>query len=264
MNILLTNDDGINSDGIKKLADSLRSKGKYKVFVIAPEMNRSGISHGVSILNGPITLKEIDKYTWTCSGFPADCIISGLSLTEKPDIVVSGINKGANLGTDIVFSGTAAAARQGSLKGIPSIALSLAGRGNFYWDMAVSWSVDNLEELLSYWREDSFVNVNIPNSQNGPKGFTLAWPAVKHYEDSISIMNVPEGGHSPEGNLFCFLVPKGELIVEEKGSDCYAISRNFASVSPVFNHPVILRELFPDAPAHAAVDSRFERRGKKD
>ena len=264
MKILLTNDDGFNSEGIQKLAESLRSIKNNKVFVIAPELNRSGISHGVSIFNGPIKLKEIDENTWTCSGFPVDCIITGLSLLEKPDIVISGINRGANLGSDIIYSGTAAAARQASLKGIPAIALSLTGRGNYYWDMAVSWSVDNLEKLLSYWKEDSFVNVNIPNSPGGPDGLILAWPAIKHYQDSISVLNIPEGSHSPEGNRFCFLVPKGESIVDETGSDCDVISRNYASVSPVFNHPVILRDFCPDAPAYAAVDNRFQHCRKKD
>ena len=264
MNILLTNDDGIYSDGIQMLAKTLRSKGKYKVFIIAPDINRSGISHGVSIFNGPIKLKEIDENAWACSGYPVDCIIAGLNIGIKPDLVVSGINRGANLGTDILFSGTAAAARQASLKGIPSVALSLAGRGNFYWDMAVSWSVDNLETLLSYWKEDSFVNINIPNTPDGPEGFTIAWPAVKHYRDSVSIMDAPEGSHSPEGNRFIFLVPYGETVVEEAGSDCDAISRNYASVSPIFNQPVILRDFCPDAPAHAAVNSRSSLSGKKE
>ena len=264
MKILLTNDDGINSDGIQKLADTLRKKGNYNVFIIAPDINRSGISHGVSIFNGPIKLKEINDYTWACSGFPVDCIIAGINIGIKPDIVISVINRGANLGTDIIYSGTAAAARQASLKGIPGLALSLVGRANFYWDMAVSWSVDNLEKLISYWKEDSFVNVNIPNSPGGPEGFTIAWPAVKHYRDAMSVMNVPEGGHSPEGNRFCFLVPQGETIVDETGSDCDAISRNFASVSPIFNQPVILREFCPDAPAHAAVNSRFGHGGEKE
>ena len=266
MNILLTNDDGIFSDGIQKLAKSLRSNEKNKVYIIAPDINRSGISHGLSIFSGPIKLKEIEDKTWTCSGFPVDCIIAGLNgvLPEKPDIVLSGINKGANLGTDLVFSGTAAAARQASLKGIPAIALSLAGHGNFFWDIAVSWSVNNLEKLLSYWKEDSFVNVNIPNNPDGPEGFALAWPAVKHYKDKIAIMNIPDGSHSPDGNRFCFIVPEGESIVKEAGSDCDVISRNIASVSPVFNHPVILRDYCPNAPAHAAVGSRLGHVEKKE
>ena len=258
MKILLTNDDGISSEGLKKLVEFLQKSSKYKVFVVAPDRNRSGISHGVSIFSGPLSLKSIDEYTWSCSGFPVDCIITGLNaiLPERPDIVLSGINKGANLGTDIIFSGTAAAARQASLKGIPAIALSLVGYGNFYWDMAVSWSVDNLEKLMSYWRKDSFVNVNIPNSRDGPDGYRLTWPAVKHYYDSISIIDAPEGSHSPEGNQFCFIVPKGESVENEAGSDCDVVSQNFVSVSPIANHPVILRELCPGAPDYAAVGSR--------
>ena len=263
MKILLTNDDGINSEGLQKLAEFLQKKNKYKVFTVAPDKNRSGISHGVSIFSGPVSLNSIDEYTWSCSGFPVDCILTGLNiiLPEKPDIVLSGINRGANLGTDIIFSGTAAAARQASLKGIPAIALSLVGYGNLNWDMAVSWSVEHLEKLLSYWREGSFVNVNIPNSLEGPNGYKLAWPAVKHYKDSISIFDAPQGSHSPDGDHFCFIIPKGESVVNEAGSDCDVVSRNFVSVSPIVNQPVILRELCPTAPDYAAVDSRGTTQG---
>ena len=258
MNILLTNDDGINSDGLQKFADFLQNIGKNKVFVVAPEKNRSGISHGISIISGPLKLKSLNENTWSCSGYPVDCIICGLELMlpEKPDIVISGINRGANLGTDILFSGTASAARHASLKDIPAIALSLVGFGNYHWDMAVSWSVEHLEQLLSYWRKGSFVNVNIPNSPGGPDGYSLAWPAVKHYNDSITILDAPEGSLSPDGNCFCFFVPKDGSIVNEAGSDCDMISRNFVSVSPIVNQPVILRELCPDAPDYAAVGSR--------
>ena len=235
MNVLLTNDDGIGSEGIQKLAEVLRSKGKYNVTVIAPDNNRSGISHAVSLLSGPVKLSGKGEDTWSCSGCPADCVLVGLfgGLSVKPDLILSGINRGENMGTDIIFSGTAAAARQASLIGIPAIALSLAGRGVFFWDMAVSWAVDHLDELLAYWKKDTFVNVNIPNSQGGPEGMVVTWPGIKHYNDKITVMNAPDGSN------WCFLDIGQDSPVTDAGSDCVAVSRNLVSVTSVYNYPIV-------------------------
>ena len=257
MNILMTNDDGINSCGLQILAEVLRSIGKHKVTIIAPDTNRSGISHALSILNNPVKLSRLAEDTYSCNGFPAECIIVGLKkvLTQWPDLVLSGINQGANLGTDIIYSWTAAAARQASLAGIPGIALTLAGSGDFCWDMAASWTVDNLDKLLKYWKEETFVNVNIPNISNGPLGIVAAWPAVKNYNDTISTMV------AHDGSLFCFLEAGEEMTVYESGSDCDVISRNFVSVSPVYNFPAIIKDLCPDAPDYAAVSARGGKEG---
>ena len=257
MNILLTNDDGINSDGLQKLARALRSEGKHKVTIIAPDTNRSGISHALSILSNPVKLSRLEEDTWSCSGFPAECIIVGLKnlMSEWPDLIISGINQGANLGTDIIYSGTAAAARQASLAGIPGIAISLAGDDNYYWEMATSWVVDHLDDLQKFWKEETFVNVNIPNIQEGPLGIIASWPAVKIYKDRISAIN------TRDGSLFCFLEAGEEITKYESGSDCDVVSRNFVSVSPVCNFPSVLRELCPGAPDYAAVAARGGKEG---
>lgn len=234
MKILLTNDDGINSRGIQKLAELLRVKG-HKVFVIAPDANRSGISNAISILNNPVKIFKLEEDTWSCSGYPADCVIAGVMavLAEKPDLVLSGINQGANLGTDLIYSGTAAAARQASIGDIPAVALSLAGNAEFFWDMAAAWSVDHLEELVSFWRKDSFVNVNIPNSPDPPAGLVLTRPALKNYQDIVKTIT------APDGSLWCFLVHGQESIVEEEGTDCDAVSKKLAAVSSIYNYPVL-------------------------
>jgi len=241
MNILLTNDDGIDSEGLQKLAKLLRSNGKYKVSVIAPDVNRSGISNALSLLGGPVKLSALGEDTWCCSGFPADCVLIGLKgvITERPDIVISGINRGENLGSDIIYSGTAAAARQASLSGIPGIALSLAGRPPFNWDMAASWSAEHVEKLLSHWKEGAFLNVNIPNQTGYPEGMEITWPASKNYKDSLKLVT------SLDGNQWCFLYGEEELTVSEEGSDCYTVSRNFVSVSIVRNYPVVLDLTIP-------------------
>ena len=238
MNILLTNDDGINSDGIQKLAQKLSSNGKHRVFVIAPESNRSGISHAVSFFSGPLKISCLGENNWSCSGYPADCVIAAVNgiLPVVPDLVLSGINRGSNLGIDIIYSGTAAAARQASLFGIPAIALSLAGAAPFCWDMAASWTVDHLEEILAYWKEHSFVNVNIPNGETYPSGITLASPSAKNHESSLSIMT------APDGTLFCFLEGDEHIRNPEPDSDYDVVYRRFVSVTPVYNHPMLMKE----------------------
>jgi len=180
MRILLTNDDGINSQGIRLLAKALRGAG-HKVFTVAPDSNQSGCSHSLKFLSRPLKFKEIEEDTWSCSGTPVDCVIvallggipeicisteegSALNMEKAPDLILSGINAGANLGTDIVYSGTAAAARQGSLFGIPSLALSLVDSDlPWQWDMVISYIAEKLETLKGYWKEGIFVNVNFPN-----------------------------------------------------------------------------------------------------
>ena len=125
MNILITNDDGFDADGIKTLASRLAQE--HTVFIVAPAGNRSAASHIIS-MHKNLEIKKIADSVWSCSGYPADCVLTALKsplLPVKPDCILSGINAGANMGTDIVYSGTCAAARQGALDGIPSVALSL-------------------------------------------------------------------------------------------------------------------------------------------
>ena len=235
MDILLTNDDGIAGGGLQKLAELLRTNGKHKVTVIAPEVNRSGVSHAVSLLNNPVKLRKVAEDTWTCSGNPSDCVIIALSevFPKKPELVISGINQGENLGTDIIYSGTVAAARQASFEDIPSLAFSLAGNAPFCWDMAASWAVDHLEEMMKLWKKGTFVNVNIPNKAEGPQGILMAKPGIKHYHDKIEVVNDHDGG------FWCLLGINNERKphAPEMGTDIEAVSRNFVSVSSVCSYP---------------------------
>ena len=248
MNILLTNDDGVESEGILCLAKALRSLGEHRIFVLAPDSNRSGVSHGLSIFNEPIKIWEKSTDTWVCSGLPVDCVIAAVLGDKpcKPDIIISGINRGANIGSDIIYSGTAAAARQGALMGLPSIALSLDGWTDYNWDMAAEYSAKHLNVFLNIWKKDIFVNVNIPNKLTGPDGMTVTWPCRKEYQDTILITQ------GPDGKECCTLVPGEQTTGNEAGSDWNAVSKNIVSVSPVYVHPVIFKDFCPDAPEHAA------------
>jgi 5'-nucleotidase len=186
-------------------------------------------------MTGPMKITEESGDTWSCTGLPVDCVIAGAmgALPCKPDIIIAGINRGANMGNDIIYSGTAAAARQGALMGIPSIAVSLNGRDNFNWEMAVKYTADHLDEFLKMWKEDIFINVNIPNS-SGPSGMAVdTWPVRKDYQDSLSIIK------GPEGSDWCFLNPGKDIAEDDKGSDWDAVSRNLVSVSSIYIHPVI-------------------------
>jgi 5'-nucleotidase len=255
MDILLTNDDGIESPGIRVLAELFRSRygGVHRFYVVAPVSNRSGVSQALGILNGGVKLTRRGAEDWACSGNPVDCVLVGalgdLAGGFRPGLIVSGINAGENLGTDIIYSGTAAGARQGSLMGIPAIALSLAGSAPFHWEMAARWGADHLEELIGFWGEDTFINVNIPNNPGGPSGSRITWPGVKAYQDRL----IPAG----EGDeIRYFFDPGLSGAPAEAGSDCDAVSRNLASISPVFIHPVVRRDLCEGAPDHASVGRR--------
>jgi 5'-nucleotidase len=234
MNILLTNDDGIDCPGLSLLAEALKKRSSHRVFTVAPDMDRSGFSHSICFLREPIKLSEKGPDTWTCSGSPVDCVIMTLlgALPVTPDLVISGINQGANLGTDLVYSGTAAAARQAGLANIPAIALSLAGSGEWQWDMAVSWVLDHLDEVIAFWEADTFVNVNIPNHPEGPAGLLAAFPARRIYHDKVSVYK------ASDRDTWCFM-NQGTVSTEpEEGSDCDAVAKNFVAVSPVLVHPV--------------------------
>jgi 5'-nucleotidase len=252
MNILLTNDDGISSEGLLKLACALREETGHTVYVLAPDTNRSGVSHSISIASH-VRIRREGEDAWSCSGTPADCVMVAVlgGLPAGPDLVLSGINAGANLGTDLIYSGTAAAARQAGLLGIPGIALSLTGQGDpFYWEPAIGCTLDNLDRWLSFWQEDVFINVNFPNSPGGFDGSVITYPSRRHYHDTMSFFQ------APDGDRYCF-VEGGRLVTEEEqGSDWDAVSQNLVSVSPVFLHPVVREDLCGHAPAYSAAGSR--------
>jgi 5'-nucleotidase len=176
-------------------------------------------------------------------------MLGGLPI--KPDIVISGINSGLNIGTDIIYSGTAAAARQAALAGIPGIAVSLDGiTGTFRWKQAIDYAVAALPELEALWTWDVFINVNIPNNPEGPLGTSTTFPSVRCYNDFISIN--PE----PDGHLSCEIQMGNYHTEPELGSDWDAICRNYVSISPVFLHPVVRGDRCAGAPAHAGVGPR--------
>jgi len=250
MKILLTNDDGISSQGLRLLAASLRLAG-HRVITVAPDSNRSGCSHSLLFLNNPIKLSEIEEDTWVCTGTPADCVItallggiseicistdsSALNMERAPDLILSGINAGANLGTDIVYSGTAAAARQGSFFGIPSVALSLVESDlPWQWDTVISYITEHLISIMGYWNAQGFININFPNNGKSPAALVPAFPSMRYYNDRIVTYK------PPEGSLYCFArLGKVENIPEE-GSDWAEVLKGNAAFSLIMSQPAIV------------------------
>ena len=192
MNLLLTNDDGYEAQGINVLAETLSEK--HNVFIIAPDGNRSAISHGITMFS-KLNLKKIRENVWSCSGKPADCVIVALKsnfLPVKIDAVISGINHGANLGTDIVYSGTCAASREAVLDGIPALAVSLEyadGKIEHFKPMA-SFVLNNLEKLLSLSQTDyisSFVNINALSLPEYKEAVLTNVLANRKYRDTLAL-----------------------------------------------------------------------------
>lgn len=231
MVILLTNDDGIKSEGLCRLKDTLSG---HEVWIVAPDRERSGTSHSIT-LKKPVCYIPAGERTFSCSGTPADCVLYSLlgALPVRPDLIISGINHGPNLGTDIVYSGTAAAARQGALLMVPSIAVSaIAEDGTFPFERAAAFVAANLNEFISSWREDLFININIPPKMNGTAGTVITYPSRRIYQDRIELFM------SPFGERYYML--HGDIVQPnlDPESDWGAVKRGEISISPIFLHPV--------------------------
>jgi 5'-nucleotidase len=231
MNILATNDDGITSDGIEKLSEALRKAG-HRVLVVAPDRNRSGVSHALSFSDG-IAVKKLSDDKWVCTGTPADCVIAAIAggIAFSPDAVVSGINAGANLGTDIVYSGTAAAARQAVISGIPGLAFSLAGEPPYKFETAALWAAARFEELLSLWSADVFINVNFPPAVRDNEPWALCVPSRRRYTDKFS---KKENGGGWTALRFDELLVKDEAPA---GSDTALVKEGRVALSLVHTQP---------------------------
>jgi 5'-nucleotidase len=235
MNILASNDDGYQCEGLIRLTVALRGMG-HRVLMVSPDRERSGASHSISLAAGFIDVKEIAADTWICGGTPVDCVIAVLSggIDFNADIIVSGINAGCNLGTDILFSGTAAAAREGALHGVPAIAFSLDGNPPYFWDAAASWSASHITQLLKHWNKDVFINVNIPNIKNLPDEPQFTFPSRRNYKDTVTKEQSPAGW-----TRLCFNGMKLETL-HESGSDYEAVAQNKISISAVQVQPATL------------------------
>ena len=236
MNILITNDDGFDAAGIKTLASRLAQE--HTVFIVAPAGNRSAASHIIS-MHKNLEIKKIADSVWSCSGYPADCVLTALKsplLPVKPDCILSGINAGANMGTDIVYSGTCAAARQGTLEGIASVALSLVDPSEKYehYKTLADFAAQNLETLISLActeRPVSFVNVNAL-SLPAYKGAAVAQSlCARDYGDKMKLTQT-DGGYTSS-----FIAGK-PTTEKAEASDYHICMDGYVSISCVASEPL--------------------------
>jgi 5'-nucleotidase len=234
LNILISNDDGIYSDGLYELAK--RMNGVGKVTVVAPDKEQSAIGHAIT-MHQPlrcrkIKLRDLDIDAWWVSGTPADCVKLGVEtlLKDRPDLILSGINNGENLGTDIIYSGTVSAAIEGSIFNIPSMAVSYAKHGETDFSAAADAAVKIIKQLLEEAiKYKSLLNINIPEIKDISelKGVKPAKLGVKKYRNNF------EERKDPRGNSYYWLA--GELVEDEIGedTDIYAIRQGYASITPL-------------------------------
>lgn len=228
--ILITNDDGIHSEGIWILKKFLSSIGD--VFIVAPDRERSATGHAIT-LHRPLRMHRIKKNAYAVDGTPTDCVILGYNLLfkdEKPDLVISGINKGGNLGDDITYSGTVCAALEGAMLGIRSFAISIVAKSNFNFEPAAEFAkILSLRLLKNIQDRHIVLNVNIPNVKNikDIKGIKFTRQGKRKYEELV-IQNV-----DPRGKKYYWIGGNLEPVPNEKDTDISAISQGYISIIPV-------------------------------
>ncbi len=235
MRILVTNDDGINAPGLKAL-EKIARKLSSDVWIVAPEEEQSGSSHSLSLAN-PIRLRELAKQKFAVKGTPSDCVMMAVRHIlhgETPDLVLSGVNRGQNIADDVTYSGTIAAAMEGTQLGIPSIALSQAfgfgGKSHVKWATAERHAPAILKDLLKAgWPADVLININFPDvSAAAVKGIQV----TKQGKRDQSLVRVEERIDA-RNNPYYWLGFERILSNPPKGTDLRAIYDGYISVTPL-------------------------------
>ncbi len=226
--ILITNDDGIHAPGLRLLAESLAPLGE--VIVYAPDRQRSAVGHGVS-LHQPLRITEIKPGWHMVDGTPADCLILAVRglLGRRPNLIVSGINAGANLGDDVTYSGTVAGAFEGMLLGVPSFAISNISHYPKHFGAAGKAAKQIAEYILENGLpKDVMLNVNLPDiPYNDLKGIAITCMGERNYQDEIVKRQDPRGG------VYYWIGGAQPDHYETAGSDFEAIGKDMVSVTPL-------------------------------
>jgi 5'-nucleotidase len=230
MHILISNDDGYSAEGLKVLAKALASQ--VEVTVVAPESNRSGASNSLT-LEVPLRVSRAENGFTKVTGTPTDCVhlaITGL-LDRDPDMVFAGINHGANLGDDVLYSGTVAAATEGRFLGLPAVALSLASQDHnpIHFDSAGRVAVALLERIRRYpLPADTILNVNVPDlPYEAIRGFRSCRLGQRHRSEPVI------RDRDPRGRELFWVGAAGPEQDAGPGTDFHAIREGFVSVTPL-------------------------------
>ena len=228
MHILLSNDDGYRAPGLVAMATALSESDS--ITVVAPERDRSGSSNSLT-LERPLRVHRADNGFFFVNGTPTDCVhlaITGL-LDEEPDMVVSGINAGANMGDDVLYSGTVAAAMEGRFLGLPSIAVSMTSYDPQYFQTGVRAIADIIERLRSKpLQQTSILNVNVPDVPwSDVRGFKITRLGNRHKSEGVIRQT------DPRGEPMYWVGPPGAAQDAGEGTDFHAIEQNFISITPL-------------------------------
>ena len=240
MKILVSNDDGYLARGINALAAALSEIAK--VIVVAPDRNHSGASNSLT-LHSPLRVHKVEEDRYFVNGTPSDCVHLALSgfLDEDPDLVVSGINHGANLGDDVIYSGTVAAAMEGRFLGLPAIAVSLVGRRASNFDTAARVATDLVSMLADRpLPGDIILNVNVPDvPYTELAGVESTRLGFRHRSEPLV------KSADPHGRAIYWIGPAGEGQDAGPGTDFEAIERNAVAVTPL-KVDLTRHEVLPD------------------
>ncbi len=231
MRVLVSNDDGVDAPGIRALAKGLREAG-HEVLVVAPDRDRSGASNSLT-LDAPIRVVKVDAQTWKVYGTPTDCVhvaITGM-LDIEPDIVVSGINNTANLGDDVIYSGTVAAAMEGRFLGLPAVAMSLATADHkgLHFETAARAAVEIIARLRSDpLPADTILNVNVPDLPwSEILGFETSRLGHRHRAEPCVEQKDPRGRH------WWWIGAAGPEADAGPGTDFNAVRNGHIAITPI-------------------------------
>lgn len=242
MRILITNDDGIFSEGLRELADAMAKIGE--VVVVAPDREQSASGHSLT-LNRPLRLQKVREHWYAVDGTPTDCVnmaVHGLLKEDPPDLVVSGINFGVNMGDDVTYSGTVSAAFEASLHKLPALAFSQEVAEGFSFQRAGETAAEIVRALVAagLLPRDLLLNVNFPAQVH--RGLRWTKLGKRYYEQSILEKT------DPMGRKYYWIsgTPRWEL--EEEGTDHRAVSTGYVSVTPLHLDLTDYRGLEQEAP----------------
>ena len=228
MKILLSNDDGYHAEGLAALASAVGALAE--TVIVAPDRNQSGASHSLT-LDTPLRVGTTAEGVYFVSGTPTDCVhlaITGL-LDEEPDMVVAGINHGSNLGDDVLYSGTVAAAIEGRFLGLPAIAVSLTGDDPQHFSTAAQATCSLIERLWNHpLPADTILNVNVPDVPHSElRGYQATRLGFRHRSEAM-VKAV-----DPKGQPIYWVGPAGSGQDAGPGTDFHAVGEGFVSVTPI-------------------------------
>jgi 5'-nucleotidase len=228
MRILITNDDGIHSPGLTALAKALSAVGE--VWVVAPDRERTAVAHALT-LHKPLRVHQMGKRVYAVNGTPVDCVnLAILKIMPKPPaLVVSGINKGVNLGDDVMYSGTVSAAVEGTILGFPSMAVSQEGRERFRFDVGAHYAVRVARLVLQRGLpEETLVNLNVPDrARSSVRGVRATCLSRRRFDNPI-IEKL-----DPHGRSYYWIAGTRVSWSRSKDADHEAIEEGFVSLTPI-------------------------------